>query len=182
VTTGSELPRIVRLSEVGSAPRSERVEATPAERVALVERFGLDSLDRLEADLTVRREAAGIRVKGQVIGQAAQLCVVSGEPVPIQIDERLDLLFAADAVSAAEEVELNETDLDVLPLDGESVDVGEAVAQSFGLALDPYPRASDERLAEVRRRLLTEEEAATRAEADRAERNPFRVLKGGAGN
>ena len=178
--TTPELSRIVRLSEIGSAPRPEHIEARPAEREALVERFGLASLDRLEADLTVRREAAGVRVKGRVKAVAAQVCVVSGEPVPTRIDEPVELLFASDAPTAKpdEEIELGERDLDVVPLEGEAVDLGEAVAQSFGLALDPYPRASEEVLAAVRQRLLTEEEAEARAEADKAARNPFRVLKG----
>ena len=179
--TAPELSRIVRLSEIGSSPRPEHIEARPAERDALVERFGLASLDRLEAELSVRREAAGVRVKGRVKAAAAQVCVVSGEPVPAEIDEPVDLLFASDSPTARpdEEIELGERDLDVLPLEGEAVDLGEAVAQSFGLALDPYPHASDEVLAAARQRLLTEEEAEARAETEKAAHNPFRVLKGG---
>lgn len=177
-----EFSRVVRLSEVGSAPRTEHLTAGPAERAALVDRFGLASLDRLEADLKVRQEAAGVRVTGQVRADAAQVCVVSGEPVPTVVDEPVDLLFARDVPDARpdEEVELGEGDLDVLPLEGEAVDLGEAVAQSFGLALDPYPHASDEVLAAARRRLTTEEEAEAQAAADKAARNPFRVLKGAA--
>lgn len=176
-----EFSRVVRLSDIGSAPRPEHIEAGPAERAALVERFGLASLDRLEADLGVRREAAGVRVKGRVKGEGAQVCVVSGEPVPTRIDEAVDLLFATNAPAARpdEEIELAETDLDILPLEGESIDLGEAVAQSFGLALDPYPHAPEEVLAAARRKLLTEEEAEARAAAEKAARNPFRVLKGG---
>jgi len=179
--TAPEFSRIVRLSDVGTAARPERLEARPAERTALVERFGLASLDRLEADLTVRREAAGVRVQGRVRAEAAQVCVVSGEPVPTTIDEPVDLLFSSHAPASRpdEEVELSEGDLDIMPLEGESIDVGEAIAQSFGLALDPYPRASDEALAEARRRLLSEEEAEARAAEEKAARNPFRVLKGG---
>lgn len=176
-----ELSRVVRLSDVGGAARAEHVEAGPSERAALVERFGLASLDRLEADLTIRREAAGIRVQGRVRADAAQLCVVSGEPVPIDVDEPLDLLFSTHAANGRpdEEIELSETDLDVLPLESEAIDIGEAAAQSFGLALDPYPRAGDEVLSEARKRLLTEDEAEARAAAEKAARNPFRVLKGG---
>jgi len=179
--TAPEFSRIVRLSDIGGTPRAEHVEAKPAERAALVERFGLDSLDRLEADLTVRREAAGVRVKGRVRAEAAQVCVVSGEPVPAKVDEPVDLLFADDIAptNADEEIELSEGDLDILPLEGEAIDLGEAVAQSFGLALDPYPHAPDEVLATARRRILSEEEAVVQAEADKAASNPFRVLKGG---
>ena len=177
-----ELSRIVRLSEIGSAPRPERIEARPAEREALAKRFELASLDALEADLTVRREAAGVRVKGRVRAQAAQICAVSGEPVPALIDEPVDLLFASDVPASRpdEEIELSEGDLDIIPLEGEAVDVGEAVAQSFGLALDPYPRAPDDAIAAARKRLLSEEEAEALAQAEKAARNPFRVLKGDA--
>lgn len=179
--TTPELSRVVRLSEIGTAARAEYIEANESERAALVARFGLASLDRLAAELSVRREAAGIRVKGYVKATGAQVCVVSAEPVPFETDEPVDLLFSTHATSAKpdDEVELNETDLDVLPLEGEAVDLGEAAAQSLGLALDPYPRASDEVLAEARRRLLTEEEAEAQAAADKAACNPFRVLKGG---
>lgn len=176
-----EFSRLVRLSDIGSMPRPERLEANAAERAALVDRFGLASLDRLHADLTVRREAAGVRVKGRVQAEAAQVCVVSGEPVPAPVDEPVDLLFATDSPAARpdEEIELAETDLDIVPLEGGTIDLGEAVAQSFGLALDPYPHASEEVLAAARRRLMTEEEAEAQAEAEKAARNPFRVLKGG---
>lgn len=176
-----EFSRIARLSEIGSGPRPERLEAKPAERAALAERFALASLDALSADLTVRREAGGVRVKGRVRAEAAQICAVSGEPVPVSIDEPVDLLFASDSPTARpdEEVELGAADLDIIPLEGEAVDIGEAVAQSFGLALDPYPRASEAVLARVRARLLSEEEAAALASAEKGAANPFRMLKGG---
>lgn len=177
-----EFSRVVRLSEIGSQARPEYVEAQPAERAALVDRFGLASLDRLEADLKVRREAAGVRVSGTVRAAAAQVCVVSGEPVPVRVEEAIDLLFARDVAEARpdEEIELGEGDLDVLPLEGEAVDLGEAVAQSFGLALDPYPKASDAVLARARARLVSEEEVEAQSAADKAAANPFRVLKGGS--
>ncbi len=177
-----EFSRIVRLSEIGSAPRPERIGAKAAERAALVDRFGLASLDTLDADLTVRREAGGVRVRGRVQARAEQICAVSGEPVPAVIDEPIDLLFASEVPKTRpdEEVELGEQDLDVVPLEGEAVDLGEAVAQSFGLALDPYPRAAEAVLAAVRARLLSEEEAEALAAAEKGASNPFSVLKGGA--
>ena len=44
---------------------------------------------------------------------------------------------------ANEEVELGETDMDVIFYDGASVDLGEAVAETLALSLDPYPRSPD---------------------------------------
>lgn len=176
-----EFSRVIKLSDIGSASRPERIEAQPAERAALAERFALASLDRLTADLTVRREAAGVRVKGRIQADAAQICAVSAEPVPAAIDEPVDLLFASDSptVRPDEEIELAAADLDIVPLDGEAVDIGEAVAQSFGLALDPYPRAPEAVLAAARAKLLSEEEAEALASAEKGAGNPFRRLKGG---
>lgn len=168
----AEFSRRIRVDDIGSAPRTEALAATPAERAALARRFDLVALDRLEAELTLRREAAGIRVAGRVIAEAVQSCVISAEPVAAHIDEPVALLFVDDVAPARpdEEIELSAADCDVLPVDDGAVDLGEAVAQTLGLALDPYPRASDAVLAAARQRLTSEEEAA-------AMRNPFRKLK-----
>ena len=37
-----------------------------------------------------------------------------------------------------EELELEEDDLDEIPFEGHTIDLGEAVAQSLALAIDPY--------------------------------------------
>lgn len=175
-----EFSRIVRAHEIGAAPRTEHLTAKPAEREALARRFNLIDLARLEAELTVHRDAAGIRVRGRIGGEGHQSCVVSSEPVPARVDEAVDLLFT-DVASAEpdEEIELSERDCDVLPLEGDILDLGEAVAQSFGLALDPYPQADAATLAEARRHLTSEEEAAAREAEVKTARNPFAVLKGG---
>lgn len=144
--------------------------ATTEERAALTERFDLLELERLEATLLFERAEAGVLATGRVRALATQACVVSGEPVPAQIDEPLHLkLRSAAAPIVEEEVELSEDELDELPIDGDTIDVGELVAQSFGLALDPYPRAGEAALAAARRRIVDEDEYA------RA-RNPFAKL------
>ncbi len=166
-----ELSRPVKADQIGSAPRLVSVEADAGERAALMKRFDLVALDSLGAELSVRREAAGIRVTGQVKGRAAQACVVSGEPVPTAIDTPLDLLFAAESEPAPDdEIELSDSDCDVVPFDGQSVDLGEAVAQTLGLALDPYPRAAGPAVDEVRQFLTSEEDMI-------AARSPFAALK-----
>jgi uncharacterized metal-binding protein YceD (DUF177 family) len=175
-----EFPRPVPLSEIGEQKRLHQIEAGPRERESLCRRFGLLSLTSLSAELDVRREAAGIRVKGSVRAVAVQPCGLSGEAVPADIEEPVNVLFAPPAPEAPaaqkldEEVELDAGDLDVLPLEGNLVDLGELAAQTFGLALDPYPRAPDALTEEERRLLVSEDEDAR---ASRAARNPFAVLK-----
>lgn len=171
-----EFSRIIRAHDVGTSPRHEGLEAKPAERAGVATRFDLLTLDRLTADLTVVRDAGGIRVTGRFAAAGEQACVVSGEPVEFALDEPVDLRFS-EAVPEGEEIELGGSDLDVVPLDGDHLDLGEAVTQSLGLALDPYPRAPAEVRAAAERLLTSEAEAAAIAAADKARANPFAMLR-----
>ena len=161
-----EFSHIVRAHEIGGVAKRLMLDASDQERAALVARFGLLALDRLTAALEIKREAAGIRVIGQVHGAGAQPCVASAEPVPFLITEPIALLLT-DAAPAGGEIELASTDLDVEPLAGDSIDVGEFAAQAFALGLNPYPRLPGS-VAGV----ISEDEAI-------AARSPFAVLKKG---
>ena len=165
-----ELSRVMKASDIGASPRGLTIEATAVERDGLAARFALLSLDVLAAELSVWSEAAGVRVTGRVRAEATQACVVSAEPVPATVDAPLDLLFAVEGDDLPEEVELSSEACDVLPFDGQAIDVGEAVAQTFGLALDPYPRAAGPAAQEARSFLMSEEEAV-------AAQSPFAALK-----
>ena len=70
-----------------------------------------------------------------------------------------------------EEIELGEEELDTIFYEGGSVDLGEAVAQSLALALDPYPRSPAAEAALREAGVASEEEA-------RAQASPFAALKG----
>ncbi len=163
----SEFSRPLRLETLGTAPNARAIDATPGEREALARRFDLAALDALDADLTAQRIAGGVALTGHVRASGAQSCVISGLSVPFAIDEPLTLRF--EPAPEGDEIELSDADLDILPLEGDTIDLGEAAAQALGLALDPYPKASELELAEHRRLLLTEEAAARAI-------NPFAVL------
>ena len=137
-----EFSRLVPAGEIGGAVRTIEVNATAAECAALAVRFDLLALDALDATFSVRREGGSVRVMGQVSAKGFQPCGLSGAPVNFSIDEPVDLRFA-EIAAVGDEVELSDADLDILPLEAEGIDLGEAAAQSLGLALDPYPRAAD---------------------------------------
>lgn len=141
--SASEFSRTVRADTIGADPRAMQIEAEPAERDALARRFGLAALDRLEADVSLVRSGQDIVATGRVAGEAVQGCVVTGAPVPVRIDEPFAVRFRPVGAPAQEEqeVELGEDEMDIVFCDGATIDVGEAAAQSFALALDPYPRA-----------------------------------------
>jgi len=147
-----EFSRIFRLDELGTAPRDVAIEANDAERAALAKRFGLISVDSLSAKADLTREGEIVLASGSLAAQVVQACVASGEPVPATIAEDFTLRFVpARADQSGDEIELEEGDLDEIEYERGAIDLGEAVAQTLALALDPFPRApgADERLREA---------------------------------
>ena len=148
-----EFSRSLKFGDLGSRPWEASLEADEAERAALAKRFDCLTLDTLTANLEATRDGNVVRVTGRFRAEGSQPCVATRDPVPFALDEPLELLFVPvpEAGDPEEEVELAEDDLDSLFHDGRTVDLGEAAAQSFGLALDPYPRSPQaaEALAEA---------------------------------
>lgn len=178
--TTPEFTLNLQLVKLTSNAQPIHIEANAAARAALASRFGLASLDRLAADLEVSRAGKGALVKGKFEADAVQSCIISGEPLPVSVKDEIALRYEPDttvASASGQEIELEADALDVIPMDGDSIDVAEAVAQSLLLALDPYPRASEEVLARARRHLLSEEEAAAVQAQAKAESSPFAKLR-----
>lgn len=141
--TANECTRLERIDAIGPAPRAVSILATADERAALAARFGLRAVEELSANLRVWRDASGIIAEGRVRARAVQACVVTDESVAAAIDERIAVRFIADdaLASAADEIELAADALDTIGYDGATIDLGEAVAQTMALALDPFPRS-----------------------------------------
>jgi uncharacterized metal-binding protein YceD (DUF177 family) len=174
--SGGEWRVVVQLAKLSPRPQDYPLVAPEEARAALAARFGLESIDRLEGALSVVRAGAGARASGRLVAEVVQSCVVSGEPVPAHVEEALDLTFEP-IVETGDEVELDPQALDVMPVEGDAIDLGEALAQALAVALDPYPRASPEVLAKARRLLMSEEEAEAAEAASKAAANPFAALK-----
>lgn len=129
-------PLDVRQSE----GKALRLEANPAERSALARRFGLPSVDRLEADITLRRFGRAIEAGGRLWAEIVQSCAVSGEDLRAVICEALSFRFvpASERRRDEDEIELEAADCDEIEYDGTTFDIGEAIAQSLSLAIDPF--------------------------------------------
>jgi uncharacterized metal-binding protein YceD (DUF177 family) len=138
-----EFSRTVRIETVGEQARPMAIAAEKGERLALARRFGLIGLARLEAALTLSRRGEEVAVRGTLHAALTQGCVASGEPVPAEVEAPFEILFRPQpaARNAEEEIELGESDMDVVFYEGAEIDVGEAAAETLALALDPYPRA-----------------------------------------
>ncbi len=137
-----EFSRLVALDRIGAEPLTERIVADAAERAALCARFDMLSLDMLEGEAVLTARPGGVQAKGRLRATLSQACVATGAAVNVTIDERFDIRFSPEPQLDHEaEVELSADDLDVMPVENGMIDLGEAVAQTLALALDPYPRA-----------------------------------------
>lgn len=133
-----EFSRIVKVRP--HPPQTLTVEAGPEERAALAARCGVRSIESLGADLAFADDGSVIDATGRLAVDLTQTCAVSGDEIAVRIDEPLHLRFvtALRAVSPDEEIELAADEPDEIEFDGESFDIGEAVAQTLVLAIDPY--------------------------------------------
>jgi uncharacterized metal-binding protein YceD (DUF177 family) len=140
-----EFSRPTRTDTIGTSPRTIRLTAQPPELAALARRFGIVGLQRLEAEVHLHRADPDIMMEGRLDADLVQSCVVSGAELPAAVAETFTIRFRPEPAdrAAEEEVELGEEELDVMFYDGAMIDVGEAVAQTLALNLDPYPRAPD---------------------------------------
>jgi len=120
--------------------RTMTLEADEAERAALTKRFGLVRIDRLEAELLLAREGDAVHASGRFEADLVQSCAVSAEDLPVRIAEPVEFRFVPEGAAHRpdEEIELDANELDEIPYAGATIDLGEAVAQSLGLAIDPF--------------------------------------------
>lgn len=158
--TAPEFSRPVPLDTIGEGGRTIAVEADVAERAALARRFGLVAIDRLTADAELVRRGDVVTATGRLRAAVTQSCVASAAPVEQALDEPFEIAFRPQPAGVGEEeVELAESELDVVFYDGGAIDLGEAVAETLSLVLDPYPRAPDAAAALKAAGVKSEEEA-----------------------
>ena len=148
------------LNQIRDGERLDLV-ADEAERKLTADRLDLRSLDRLEAHATLERKGEIVRARGRRKASLCQSCVITDEPVDAHADEAFDIYFLPEPKtnSPDEEVELVESDCDVVFHDGAAIDLGSAIADTLALALDPYPRSAGAEAALKEAGVLSEAEA-----------------------
>lgn len=156
-----ELSRPVRADQMARHAQGVRISADADERAALARRFNLLSLDLLEAEYGLRETDGAVEARGRVKAELAQPCVATGIPVPETIDTDFILRFVTERgdEEGEEEMEIDSEDCDVISYDGQTIDMGEAVAETMALAMSPYPRAADADTYLREAGVLTEEQA-----------------------
>lgn len=133
----NEFSRIVKLHNVAERPIV--LEPSKPEMAALAKRFSLTAIHRLKAEITLIANGAVVTGSGRLLADIIQQCVISGEDFPVHIDEPLAFRFVPESQAPKdEELELSAEDCDEIYYSGDGFDLGDAVAQSLGLAVDPY--------------------------------------------
>jgi uncharacterized metal-binding protein YceD (DUF177 family) len=133
----------LKLDQVSDGERVELM-ADELERKSIAERLGLNGLACLQAHATLTKKGALIEADGRIVASLEQSCVVTGAPVPSHIDEPFSMVFMPEPKVARsdEEIELGPADCDVVFYDGNTIDLGTAIADTLALSLDPYPRSA----------------------------------------
>jgi len=135
-----EFSRLVGIAQLGAEPFRQRIEATTEERGKLLRRFDLIALDRLVAEVELRRQSAEVvRLEADFEAEFEQCCAVTLEPVRGTVSERFSLVYGP-APEGEPEIALDADEAAFEPLNGNSIDIGEAVAQELSLALPVFPR------------------------------------------
>ena len=167
----NEFSRLYRLEALSEEPRPIEIEANPAEREALARRFELVAIEALGAVGTLVRRGEAVEAAGTLRARVVQSCVATAEPVEAAVEEGFRVEFRPLPAGGRpeEEIELDEGELDIVFYEGGAVDLGEAVAQTLLLALDPYPRSPAAEAALREAGVKSEEEA-------RIESSPFAAL------
>ncbi|MDK2761169.1 MAG: DUF177 domain-containing protein [Sphingopyxis sp.] len=161
MSAAAEFSLIVTLADAAQG-RDILVEADAETRAGIASRLGLVALDHFALIAAVRAIAGGIGAKGEVKAKLVQACAATDLPVPATITEPFDLRFLRDVdapVSEDEEIEISSDDCDMLPLDGDRIDLGDAAVQTLSLALAPFPRHPDADRILSDKGVLSEEEA-----------------------
>ena len=143
MTMNSEFSRIIDIRQVNDEPIV--LEPTEAERKRLAARFQLSEVKAMQATISLRQEGNSVEAKGHLDASIMQACAISGEDFPVTISEPIALRFVPPGAAhdPDEEIEITADDCDEIELEGTSFDLGEAVAQSLALAIDPFAEGPD---------------------------------------
>ena len=137
-----EFSRPVDVSRMGRLEHRMEIKANEEERAALAKRFDLVELPELTATLALKKRGDGVfELTGRWHARLAQRCVVTLDPVWAELGDEVRLFYGGAAGTSAAAADPLDDEGWPEPIEDGAVDVGEAVVQLMGVALDPYPRA-----------------------------------------
>jgi uncharacterized metal-binding protein YceD (DUF177 family) len=133
-----EFSLMIDLRQINDVPLV--VEPDEPARRRLAGRFAITAIPAMRAVVSLEREGERVTATGRLTADVIQPCRISGEDFPVSIDEPVALRFVPPMGETApdEEIELTADDLDEIEYEGTAFDLGEALAQTLALAIDPF--------------------------------------------
>jgi uncharacterized metal-binding protein YceD (DUF177 family) len=122
--------------------------ADEAARRRIAKALGLESLDRLEAELRVASWLDGVEISGRWSARVGQICGVTLEPFASDLQGEIHLRAVPEGSPALSGPDEAGGELDLDPeaddppdmLESDRVDLAAYVVEDLALAIDPFPR------------------------------------------
>jgi uncharacterized metal-binding protein YceD (DUF177 family) len=134
----AEFARVLDIRHLPAGPQEWTADADECRRLA--GRCGITAVEGLVATVTLTASDDTITATGRLRARIVQPCAISGEDFDVAIDEPVNLRFVPvrGDHAADEEVEIDADDCDEIEYEGLTFDLGEALAQTLALAIDPF--------------------------------------------
>lgn len=138
-----EFSRPLQTDRVPKLGSTEKLTAEPEERRALAKRMKIPAIHSLTAEIRATPwRGGGLKLEGHLTADVEQVSVISLESFRETVSVPIARYFLPPgAVSETE-------DDDADPIDNGWIDLGEVVAETLALDLEPYPRKPGEAFAE----------------------------------
>jgi uncharacterized metal-binding protein YceD (DUF177 family) len=139
-----EFSRPLQADRVPKLGSTERIMAEPEELKALAARFKIPALHALSAEVRATPwRGGGLKLEGFLTAEIEQVSVISLEAYREKISAPVTRYFLPPGALTANEEDEDDAD----PIENGWIDIGEVVAETLALDLDPYPRRSGEAFA-----------------------------------
>ena len=139
-TSQFEFSRPLQVDRVPKLGSTEKLAAEPAELQALAKRFKIPVLHSLSAEIRATPwRGGGMKLEGHITADLEQVSVISLEAFRETVSVPLARYFLPHGA-----VVDNQQEDDADPIDNGWIDLGEVVAETLALDLDPYPRKPGE--------------------------------------
>ena len=138
----TEFHRPLQVDRVPKLGSTEKLVADAKELSALARRMNLPALHALKAEIRATPwRGGGMRLEGSLVADVEQVSVISLEPFRQSVKLPVDRYFLSPGATAPD----GEDEAD--PILHGVIDLGEVVAETLALELDPYPRKPGETFA-----------------------------------
>ena len=135
-----------QLDQIPAEGLNGRFEASAEERASIAAMLGLESLSSLRFAFELK--PLGVRrfsVLGRLVARLKQICVVSLEPIDIDVDRAIEVEFVPEKEflrrqEGAEDELADPADADLEPIEGDAIDLGQLVYECLATEIEPYPR------------------------------------------